>query len=225
MKALVIADDESVIARFNSILTKCGYDCIVYRWLLKALDNVEEIAPHLVVISTRDYPRHWKTFVQYVSGIEGNTIPKIILFIDKDFSLDEKKKAQALNITAMLPSECSDNDFIQIISHIQITPVIKQNDVAQSDEIKQVQCMFIYTNPVTGIYETGTVRSYTDNILCLEPDNLKEVQMLMEGMHIAPCTIKCNGHISSVCALVKETPSSSNNNTLILTLSECSKAN
>lgn len=225
MKALVIADDESVIARFNSILTCCGYDCIVYRWLLKALDNVEEIAPHLVVISARDYPRHWKTFAQYISGILGKTNPKIILYIDKDFSLDEKKKAQALNITAMLPSECSDNDFTQIISHIQITPIIKQNNMEQSEEMKQVQCMFIYTNPVTGIYETGTVRSHTNNMLSLEPENLNEVQMLMEGMHIAPCTIKCNGHISAVCAVVKETPSSDNNNNLILTLSECGKAN
>src|SRR5574344_661683 len=126
MKALLIADDDKVISRTSSILSSCGYDCIIYRWLLKALDNVEEIAPQLVVVSTRDYPRHWKTLVQYISGLTDTTAPKVILYIDKDFSQDEKKKAQALGIKGIFPEECSDSDFQSVIKDISGIASVQQ---------------------------------------------------------------------------------------------------
>ena len=64
MKALLVADDEKAINNISEVLKAAGYDTIVYTWLLKALDNIEEIAPHLIIVSTGDYPRHWKTLAQ-----------------------------------------------------------------------------------------------------------------------------------------------------------------
>ena len=43
MKTLIICDDESVISKIDTFLQKNGIDTIIYRWLLKALDNLEEI--------------------------------------------------------------------------------------------------------------------------------------------------------------------------------------
>ena len=43
MKALVVADDEKAINNISQVLKSAGYDPIVYKWLLKALDNIEEI--------------------------------------------------------------------------------------------------------------------------------------------------------------------------------------
>ena len=66
MKALLVLEDKEKLSLLNKKLTETGYDTICYQWLLKALDNIEEIAPHLIFISAIDYPRHWKTFVQHV---------------------------------------------------------------------------------------------------------------------------------------------------------------
>ena len=43
MKALIIADNETVVKKIQDALENNGCDTIVYRWLLKALDNVIEI--------------------------------------------------------------------------------------------------------------------------------------------------------------------------------------
>ena len=43
MKALLIADDDIVIEKIKASLTDEGYDVITYRWLIKAMDNVEEM--------------------------------------------------------------------------------------------------------------------------------------------------------------------------------------
>ncbi len=110
MKALVIADNEKVIKRINSTLESFGYDTIVYRWLLKALDNIEEISPHLIVISTEDYPRHWKTLTQFAEWTQNAEnsetadsfdviqFPQVILMVGDNFSAEEEDKAKTLRV-------------------------------------------------------------------------------------------------------------------------------
>ena len=104
MKALLIADDEKAINNISEVLKSAGYDTIVYKWFLKALDNIEEIAPHLIVISTLDYPRHWKIIAQYATKGFGDYRPQIILYTDENFDEEEKKKARALNVRGCFES-------------------------------------------------------------------------------------------------------------------------
>lgn len=104
MKALLVADDEKAINNISEVLKSAGYDTIVYKWLLKALDNIEEIAPHLIVVSTADYPRHWKTLAQYASSGFGDYLPQVILYTDENFNEEEQKKAQALHVRGTFDS-------------------------------------------------------------------------------------------------------------------------
>ena len=104
MKALLVADDEKAINNISEVLKAAGYDTIVYTWLLKALDNIEEIAPHLIIVSTGDYPRHWKTLAQYATAGFGDYKPQIILYTDENFSEEENKKAEALHVRGTFDS-------------------------------------------------------------------------------------------------------------------------
>ena len=93
MKALLIADDDIVIEKIKASLTDEGYDVITYRWLIKAMDNVEEIAPEVIVISASSYPRHWKTLVQFVQSGIGGVIPKVVLYAEREFNDDDLRKS------------------------------------------------------------------------------------------------------------------------------------
>jgi len=104
MKALLVADDEKAINNISEVLKAAGYDTIVYKWLLKALDNIEEVAPHLIIVSTGDYPRHWKTLAQYATAGFGDYKPQIILYTDENFSEEEHKKAEALHVRGTFDS-------------------------------------------------------------------------------------------------------------------------
>ena len=104
MKALLVADNEKAITNISSVLKSAGYDTIVYKWLLKALDNIEEIAPHLIVVSTSDYPRHWKTLAQYAMSGFGDYRPQMILYTDENFNEEEQKKAEALHVRGTFDS-------------------------------------------------------------------------------------------------------------------------
>lgn len=98
MKAIIISDESQTIASIKENLEFKGFDTIVYRWLLKALDNIEEIQPDLVIVSTSEYPRHWKTLTQFItSGIGGDTTV-VILYTQNKLSEEDKEKAEALGV-------------------------------------------------------------------------------------------------------------------------------
>lgn len=104
MKALLVADDKLAIDNISQVLEIAGYDVIVYKWLLKALDNIEEIEPHIIIVSTKDYPRHWKTLAQFASTAFGGYKPEIILYTAGQLDDDEKNKAQILNVRGVFSS-------------------------------------------------------------------------------------------------------------------------
>ena len=99
MKALIISEDEKVYTTLDDILKNADYDTIIYKWLLKALDNIEEIRPDLIVVSSSEYPRHWKTLVQFVkSGIGGDDV-EIYLYEPTPVSEEDEEKARVLGVT------------------------------------------------------------------------------------------------------------------------------
>ena len=104
MKALLIADNPQAIDNISQILETAGYDVITYKWLLKALDNIEEISPHLIIVSAKDYPRHWKTLAQYAQTVFASYKPQIILYAEGGLDDEEKSKAQALKVRGIFES-------------------------------------------------------------------------------------------------------------------------
>ena len=49
MKALIISDNEEVLTKVDEVFQKNEIDTIVYHWFLKALDNLVEISPDLIL--------------------------------------------------------------------------------------------------------------------------------------------------------------------------------
>ena len=92
MKALIITEDSIISSKIKAIAEGYGLDTIIYKWFLKALDNIEEIQPDVIILNSSEYPRLWKTLVQFVkSGIGGNNV-KIYLYEEKPLSEEDQKK-------------------------------------------------------------------------------------------------------------------------------------
>lgn len=99
MKVLIISDDNELVTKTDSFFKKSGFDTIKYKWLLKALDNIEEIEPDVIILSSSEYPRHWKTLVQFAkSGIVGAKVD-VYLYESVPLSQEELEKAKALGIS------------------------------------------------------------------------------------------------------------------------------
>lgn len=137
MKALIISDEKSFIDCMDSFFQSHGADTIIYKWLLKAIDNIEEIRPNVIVLSSAEYPRHWKTLVQFVkSGIGGDDVD-IFLYEPNQVSEEDKEKIKLLGITGVFTS--LEQQSLKIIcpifgDFISKTKEVVEPSAEQSDE-------------------------------------------------------------------------------------------
>lgn len=149
MKALIISDKQEIIDFSSKFLRENGYDIIVYRWLLKAIDNIEEIQPDLIILSAAEYPRHWKTLASFVkSGIGGNNV-QIYLYDPDSLSDEEKQKAVELGI----------KDYITSLNTKSFEKIIlskNKNKTSFSQDTQNSLCRIIFTNPITRKFLFGT---------------------------------------------------------------------
>lgn len=103
MIILIVAEDKTLKSRFNSFFGKSGYTIVQYTHPLKALDNLEEISPEVLVCSASDYPRHWKLIVKQVRDTRDRDDAVVILTVNNDFDPEEADKAAFLGVNLLYP--------------------------------------------------------------------------------------------------------------------------
>lgn len=130
MKAVIIAESENIIEEFSQYYKENGYDLIVYRWLMKAMDNIEEIDPDLIFINAEEYPRHWKVLCQYVAGLNKN--PKIVLYSSSVLNDEDKNKAKILNIDSVINSS---EDLQEICTLEELCPTTTESEQEIESEL------------------------------------------------------------------------------------------
>ncbi len=118
MKVIVIADDDNSRLRLKRLLESNGFEVITYTWFLKAIDNLDEIEPDLIIISAIDFPRHWKMLPSLLSVLESKKNTKLVLYISDEFDKFDLEKAGFLGINCIFPANLSDNDIVRGIKQL-----------------------------------------------------------------------------------------------------------
>ena len=153
MKALVISDRSEIIDYVTPLLKEKGFDLIHYRWIIKALDNIEEIQPDVIVLSAGEYPRHWKTLAGFVqSGIGGNDV-KMYLYETTPLSEEDQKKADDLGIREF-------EEFDEVIDERLFTNV----EIAYNES--------------SGLIHFNSAKFYEEENVIEVPENLTNVSYL-----------------------------------------------
>ncbi len=149
MKALLISDRPEIIDFVTPLLKDNGFDLIHYRWIIKALDNIEEIQPDIIVLSAAEYPRHWKTLAGFVqSGIGGNDV-RMYLYDTEPLSDEDTKKAEDLGILSF-EDEFQKIENVEDFSAdvVEIEPLVETEPVNEAVAVAVVEEPEIETEEV-----------------------------------------------------------------------------
>ena len=196
MKVLLIAEEDKTIDTLVPVIKKSGAEIIVYRWLLKALDNVEEIAPDMAIISTAEYPRHWKTFVQFTKSGIGGVVPKVILYNSRPMNDDEKAKARSLGVFGMFNS-LDEKGLGELENYLA-----GKNEASFGFVSNGPKFELVFTNPKSECLVTGLVKSVQENRIEFASDMPDLVKNLAAGDTIERATFGENKVYKYVSAKV-----------------------
>lgn len=204
MKAILIADSDSETGYLTDLMGNYGFDIIRYRSPVKALDNAEEISPDAMIINAEDYPRHWKTVVQYIRSIKKPDEVIIILLTGQSFTAEDAAKASTLSIQAVFPKNRPAKEKTDTLRKILARYTeAGAKSIADSATLKQSAAV-LFSNPVSGTIITGTVIFLTENQIRFRPDSPASTADIPEGKKITEVFVKLNEETFSGPFEVKE---------------------
>ena|GEM_PF-218377 len=102
MKLLLVLSSDETFNLISVYIKPLGFELIRYNYVHKAMDNIEEIDPTAMIISASDFPRQWKTMVQFVRSERKKENCPIIILKGEGFTAEEAMKASFLGVSGII---------------------------------------------------------------------------------------------------------------------------
>ncbi|MDP3177163.1 MAG: PilZ domain-containing protein [Spirochaetaceae bacterium] len=206
MKALLLAEDDGIARLARFYLRSLGFEVLRYRNPLKAIDNLEEIEPDALVVSARDFPRHWKTITQAIRSERGKDSCVIVILKGELFGFDEAAKAVHLGVNGVVRDDLSDRkeqaQFQRLLKrYVRVEEARIPDRVAPSawDRLD-----FIFAHPVTLAPIAGRLETINIEELEFTPENPGSIVDLEIGRPLEDCSLRAGDRILSLsCAVIK----------------------
>jgi len=192
MKLLLIMDSDENYKLISLYIKPLGFELIRYRHALKAMDNIDEIDPRAIVISARDFPRHWKTMVQFVRSERSKDDCPIIILTGDDFPQEEMAKASFLGVNATIsdaldsPSEIE--RFHEIISCY--LPVEEKRRSRRFHVEPFHKIGFVFAHPFDSVLITGKVMDISTGGISLKLDDPVLIRDLRLNTELKDCSLR-----------------------------------
>jgi DNA-binding response OmpR family regulator len=206
MKLLLILGADESYAPIARYVKPMGFDLIHYRHVIKAMDNVDEIDPAAIIISARDFPRHWKILVQFVRARRSKEDCPIIILKGENFSLEESSRAFFLGVSGIITEALEDPEETSRLQGIlsRYIPVDEKRKSRRFHAEAGRHFSLLITSPVDQTIVSGEVKNISATGLSFFPSNPAVLRSLNLNMELPECSLRAGDAIlSPVCRLVR----------------------
>ncbi|MFP4010417.1 MAG: PilZ domain-containing protein [Spirochaetaceae bacterium] len=210
MKLLLITESEELRDRVAHEFRPHQVEIIRYFSPLKGMDNLDEIAPDVVLFSAEDFPRHWKTFLTFLRNSYARDRMVFVLLTGRDFDAEEASKAQHLGVNAVVDSSFESkqelNRLRDIITRYKRLSENRNTYRHTPDQFDRVG--FLFSHPVHLRLIAGTVEDISSTGLRFVPYRPELVQDLRTGGTLKSCSLRIGEEIVSLdCTVMRNTDS------------------
>ena len=206
MKLLLVLDSDDNYNLISINIKPLGFELIRYHHVLKAMDNIDEINPRAIVISARDYPRHWKTMVQFVRVERSRETCPIIILTGNNFSLEEKSKASFLGVNGTLADALDNPAEIKKMQAIlsRYLPVEEKRRSRRFHIEPFHRFAFAFLNPLDNILMTGDIKDLSSGGLSFQLNNSSLIGNVSLNAELRDCSLRAGDVIlSPTCRLAR----------------------
>jgi hypothetical protein len=204
MKALLLIESDRIadIARFY--LKPLGFEIIRYRNPVKAIDNMAEIGPDAVLISARDFPRHWKVVAQMLRAEKAKDECVIVLLKGDSFPLEEAAKAAFLGVNGVVKDELDDRReqgrFQQLLKRYIVIDEDRAADRIMPSDWDRLD--FIFAHPLSLTPISGRLEAISSTGFSFIPDSPALASDLATGDVIEDCSMRVGADIIDMACTI-----------------------
>lgn len=204
MILMLIKDETPWAADLTRAMTPYGISVVHYRHPLKALDNLEETNPSIILYDLQDFPRHWKILAKYLREEHPKDEVVFLLVSNGPPALEEANKALFLGVNGILQYHGNAEDLARNIREVFLRygtfDVATQGptDRPTSDS----PLAFLFRHPRKKHLVTGVLVKYDGERATFKPDFAHEVADLAEGESLSGGSLRMADSLKTVDAIV-----------------------
>ena len=192
MKILLVAEKDSTKESLCLHLNPRGFDIIHYRNPIKAMDNIDEVAPDIVFFSAEDFPRHWKPFLKLLRVSFSKELTTFVLLKGDVFPFDEAAKAKHLEVNGIIREDLENRREYQRLEELLSRYASLMEVRSERRYIPEVsdQVEFVFTHPNNHSIITGSIFDLSPAGAAFEPDEPEKTKDLAAETVIHRCSLK-----------------------------------
>jgi hypothetical protein len=202
---LVLGSDET----YNNIvfsIKPLGFEFIRYRYVLKAMDNIDEADPAGIIISAKDFPRHWKTLVQFVRSERPKYICPIIILKGPNFSMEDTSQALYLGVNGVVPEVLKDSEIDRLQNILSRYLAVADKRQAHRFQVEDwAHFALMISDPADNTIITGAVKDVSATGISFEPDQSALFKDLTLDLEVPGCSFRVGDSILSPVCRVRRT--------------------
>lgn len=206
MKLLLILTSDETYKLLSQYIRPLGFEFICYRYVLKAMDNIDEVNPHAIIISARDFPRHWKTLVQYIRSDRSRETCPIIILKGENFPLEEISQAFYLGVSGIISENLDNAAEIDRLQNVlsRYVPVEEKRRSRRYYVEPWNRFAFLFLSPSGKTMVTGELKTISTTGVSFFPDRPSLMRDIFLHMEIPECSLRAGDRIlSPVCRLAR----------------------
>lgn len=215
MILLAVAREPKLKEMLEDQFLSRGAAVIHYRNPIKAMDNLEEIQPDIVLFYTQDFPRHWKPFVSFYRSLKAKEQGIAVLLTGDLFTEDEAAKAQLLGVNGLIPYPQEDHllrssleELLQRYTFFEDERRSRRYTPREYDSLA-----FMFSHPTSYTIVTGTIIDINVQSVRFFPDAPDKTADLAENSLLESCSLQMDDEILTFSARLVR-----NNKTMTLAL-------
>ena len=214
MILMLVKDETPWAADLGKHLAPYGVSVIHYLHPLKALDNLEETHPAIILYDLQDFPRHWKILVKYLREEYSKEEVVFLLVSEGPPPLEEANKALFLGVNGILQYHGDAEALARNIRDVFLRYGAFDVAEPQSGRPTEAPLAFLFRHPRRKHLVTGMLVNYDGQQATFKPDFAHEVADLGEGEALSGGSLRLADSLVTLDATVLK-----NNGQLRLSLS------
>lgn len=187
----LVSGDPDLARGLKDRLRSLGMSLVHYTDPIKAMDNLKETSPKVILYSYRDFPRHWKVMIRFLKEELGKAQIVFILFTDGRPEVEEASKAAFLGVNAFV--DCQGN--VDLLAR-QVKEIYSRYGAFESDgnpvyvwEPGDTPLGFLFRHPVQQFLIPGRLIRLERDRGVFKPENRQDILSLEPGTAIPGCSL------------------------------------
>ena len=206
MKLLLVLSSNEIYNQVSIHLKPLGFELIRYNHVQKAMDNIEEIDPAALIVSASDFPRQWKTLVQFIRSERSKEACPVIILKGKTFCTEEAMKASFMGVSGVLSEGMGNNSEINRMQSIlgRYLPLSERRRSYRIRIESWQRFGFAFSRPHDKLLVSGIVKDISLGGISFLPDNPMLLDAVFLDMELKDCSLRAGDSIlSPVCRLAR----------------------